>query len=282
MTSNKLTLIPILPLFGLGLLIELNQIALSEQNKSEFLEKSKISVSQRRWISNKEITEKLEPDLARLIEQGRKNPLRVAFSLKVESIPTPYGGNNREKHQEHLRNLRTRYAEIQKPLVDELKVKKQQVIYQSEYSAVVFALVTPKVIQEMALRKDVERIYLEHDGYHNSSELPQQNQNISRPAYVVQVFPSEKSIQSSIDSIKVVLTFGQEQIQVEIDSLQLILNGIDVTSQTRISGTRDYPPSRVNINYVIPHLKPGKHNAEIHFRTKNGKSQSYKWSFTLR
>lgn len=280
--SNKLNFIIVFALIGLGLLTKFNQIVLSEQNKSDFLEKSKISIFPSRQIDNKEITEKLEPDLARLIKQGRKNPLRVAFRLKVENIPASYRGNNREEHREHLRNLKTRYAEIQKPLVDELNARKQPVIYQSEYSAVVFALVAPEVIKQMALRKDVEQVYLEYDGYHNSSEPPQQNQNISRPAYVLQVLPSEKSIQSSVDSINVRLTFAREPIQVKLDSFQLILNNIDVTSQTQIGGTRNYPPSRLEINYVVPHLKPGKHNAEIRFRDRDGKRYSYKWSFTLR
>ncbi len=280
---KQLTFILIIPLFiaGLGLLIKSNQIALSKQNKYRFLEKSKISFPHPRRTSNKEITEKLEPDLARIIKQGRKNPLRVALHLKVENVPDPFVGNSPEERREHLRNRRTYYAKIQQPLVDELKVKKQQVIYQSEYSAVVFALVTPKIIQEMALRKDVERVYLEY-GYNNSSKPPQQNQNISRPAYVMQVFPSENSIQSSINSISADLNFAQEQIQVELSSIQLILNGVDVTSQTRIAGTRNYPPSSLTMEHVIPHLKSGKYSAEILFRTKNGKSQSYKWSFTLR
>lgn len=277
---NKLNLLLILPLIGL-LLTELNEIALSEQNKSDFFQNTNIYISQSRLSDNKKIAEKLEPNLAIVIKQGRKNPLRVAFHLKVENIPVAYRGNNREEHREHLINLRTRYAEIQKPLVDELNALKQPVIYQSEYSAVVFALVTPEVIQQMALRNDVERVYLEYDGY-NSSKPPQQHQNISRPAYVWEVLPSEKSIQSSVDSINVVLSFVQEPIQVKLDSFQLILNGIDVTSQTQIGGIRNYPPGRLEMNYVVPHLKPGKHNAEIGFRARDGKRYSYKWSFSLR
>ncbi|WP_292780810.1 MULTISPECIES: hypothetical protein [unclassified Nostoc] len=111
-------------------------------------------------INNKGFVGKLETELANRISQGSNSPIRVIFHLKEETVQ-PYRGSNRTEHQNHLNTLKSHYEAIQQPLVNQLKESNQRVIYQSLYTPIVVAEVTPLLIQTIAARSDVERIYLE-------------------------------------------------------------------------------------------------------------------------
>ncbi|NDJ22105.1 hypothetical protein GS682_10750 [Nostoc sp. B(2019)] len=111
-------------------------------------------------INNKGFVGKLEAELANRIAQGSNSPIRVVFSLRAKTV-RPYGQSNRAEYQN---TLRSHYAVIQQPLVNQLQESNQRVIYQSLYTPMVVAEVTPSLIQAIAARSDVERIYLERRG----------------------------------------------------------------------------------------------------------------------
>lgn len=110
-------------------------------------------------INNKGFVGKLETELVNRIAQGGNTPIKVIFHLKGETVQ-PYQGSNRTEHQNHLNTLKSHYQLIQQPLVNQLKESNQRVIYQSLYTPIVVAEVTPLLIQTIAARSDVERIYL--------------------------------------------------------------------------------------------------------------------------
>jgi hypothetical protein len=65
-------------------------------------------------------------------------------------------------------------------------------------------------------------------------------------------------------------------------SLQLFVDGKDVTSQSKITTTRDLPPSEVSIYYAPIGIKAGRHLAEIRFRqNKSDAVCQYRWCFTV-
>ncbi|MBW4684611.1 MAG: hypothetical protein KME40_05800 [Komarekiella atlantica HA4396-MV6] len=114
-------------------------------------------------INNKGFVGKLEAELANRIAQGSNSPIRVVFYLRAKTV-RPYGQPNRAEYQNYLNTLRSHYAVIQQPVVNQLQESNQRVIYQSLYTPMVVAEVTPSLIQAIATRSDVERIYLERRG----------------------------------------------------------------------------------------------------------------------
>lgn len=122
-------------------------------------------------INNKGFVGKLEEELATLIAQYSNSPIKVIFYLNSEMIP-PYQGSSRTEHQAHLNKLKDRYAEIQKPIVDELKKRGQQTLYQSLYAPLVVAEVSPSIIQMIAGRSDVNRIYLSRVLFRRQASFP--------------------------------------------------------------------------------------------------------------
>ena len=98
---------------------------------------------------------------------------------------------------------------------------------------------------------------------------------------VIEVYPSEDSTQTSVQYVGAKLNFqlGEEA---DYSSLRLFIDGVDVTNQSRIGGTRDVPPSRWRIGYTSNFSEPGKHHAEIRFQSQNGEKKSYSWSFLVK
>jgi hypothetical protein len=116
----------------------------------------------------------------------------------------------------------------------------------------------------------------------SSAKLPSKDLcATSRPAGVIKVFPSEKSVQASVSSVGVEFNFSR-QMRAHRNSFQLFVNGLDVTSKSRFSGTRDEPPSRVSISYNSSISKVGNYQAKVLFRTTDGSSNCYTWSFQVK
>jgi len=113
-------------------------------------------------IANKGFVGKLESELANRLSQESNSPINVVFSLKGTPA-APLRGNvqNRDQYEANLQSVKGRNAEIQRPIVNQLRENGQRVIYQSAYAPMVVATVTPSVIQAIAARSDVERVYLE-------------------------------------------------------------------------------------------------------------------------
>jgi hypothetical protein len=103
----------------------------------------------------------------------------------------------------------------------------------------------------------------------------------SHLAGVAKVFPSEKSVQASVSSVGVDFKFPQ-QIRADRKSFRLFIDGLDVTSKSHFSGTRDEPPSNIAIIYKSTIPKEGNHQAKVIFRTIDGSSICYAWSFQVK
>lgn len=229
-------------------------------------------------FNNRGFVGKLEAELANRLLQGSSNPISVVIWLKAETV-APLTGRTPAERQANLDILRTRYAKIQQPVVEQLEANGQQVIYQSLYSPVVAAAVTPQVIQRIAARTDVERIYLEKMG-DPRADLSRVVQ-VNRPNHVKEVFPSEGSTQTSVPYVGAQLSFTAIEPAV-LSEFQLFVDGVDVTTQSRISSTRDSAPSNASIYYTPKNLQPGTHHALVRFQIKNGRMISYNWSFSVK
>lgn len=101
------------------------------------------------------------------------------------------------------------------------------------------------------------------------------------PAQVVKVVPADGSAPARVEVVGAELNFTRGSPS-DLTSLQLLVDGVDVTSRSTIRMSRDWPPSAVSISYAPMRLKPGLHNAEARFRTVEGRMLSYAWSFTVR
>lgn len=98
---------------------------------------------------------------------------------------------------------------------------------------------------------------------------------------IVKVYPLEDSTQTSVEYVGARLNFklGEEA---DHNSLQLFIDGVDVTKQSWQVGSRDAPSSKWRIAYTVNFSKPGKHRAEIRFKSKDGTIKSYSWSFSVK
>lgn len=105
--------------------------------------------------------------------------------------------------------------------------------------------------------------------------------SVSRPAEVVAVFPTESAIQTSVQSVGANFQFTPQR-KAELGSFQLFINGVNVTSKSRFSATRDDLPSLANISLDLGIFQSGKYQAEIRFRTIDGFSNCYRWTFEVK
>jgi hypothetical protein len=98
------------------------------------------------------------------------------------------------------------------------------------------------------------------------------------PPQVVKVFPGGGSALARVEAIGAELDFtkGQES---DPASLQLFVDGVDVTRRSRMTLTDDWPPSSVRISYTPILLESGEHWAEIRFHTRERRTISYVWGF---
>ncbi|MCC5637422.1 S8 family serine peptidase [Nostoc sp. CHAB 5844] len=111
-------------------------------------------------LSNRGFFGKLEVGLDKLIKSGSDSPIDVVISLEQE-VFQPFHGTSDEEYKTYLNNLRSFYAKVQQPLVEQLKADGQQVTYQSLYTPMITARVTPSVIEKITSRADVKRMYIE-------------------------------------------------------------------------------------------------------------------------
>jgi hypothetical protein len=100
------------------------------------------------------------------------------------------------------------------------------------------------------------------------------------PPQVVKVLPSEGATSAQVDTIGATLNF-QKGERADPASLQLFVDGVDVTAESRRAGTGDWPPSHWEISYPAAKLRPGVHQAEVRFRTEAGGALQCAWTFTI-
>jgi hypothetical protein len=93
----------------------------------------------------------------------------------------------------------------------------------------------------------------------------------------LKVFPSDGSAIPHGRAIGAELDFTTGEA-VDPASLQLFVDGADVTAQSQVTLRRDWPPSFVSISYIPVGLEPGVHRVEVRFRTVHYRTLfSTKW-----
>ena len=102
-----------------------------------------------------------------------------------------------------------------------------------------------------------------------------------RPIQLVQLTPEENA-RSVNPEVTVIASFdflsGSHPILPQ--SLRLILDGVDVTEQSRIAATEDMPSSQGEILYEPSQpLAVGQHTVEVIFANDQNEAYSYTWSF---
>lgn len=102
-----------------------------------------------------------------------------------------------------------------------------------------------------------------------------------RPPQVDEVFPREQSTNTHVQTVSAQLNFKKGE-KVAPGSLQLFIDGVDVTSQAKIVSTRDWPPSHIEISYKLNGSEPGIYSAEVRFQTQEGRTNSYSWPFSIK
>ncbi|HEV8643130.1 MAG TPA: hypothetical protein VGV13_18755 [Methylomirabilota bacterium] len=101
------------------------------------------------------------------------------------------------------------------------------------------------------------------------------------PPQVLRVFPPDGSTPGQVPAITAELDFTRGEPG-DAASLRLLVDGVDVTAQSRITQTRDWPPSFVSISYTPARLQPGTHRAEVRFRTATGATVGHAWTFAVK
>lgn len=101
------------------------------------------------------------------------------------------------------------------------------------------------------------------------------------PAQVLRVFPADGTASTQVLAVGAELDFTRGHAA-DASSLRLVVDGVDVTAQSRVTQTRDWPPSFVSISYGPGQLSPGLHRAEIRFATATGAAVSHAWTFTIK
>lgn len=107
------------------------------------------------------------------------------------------------------------------------------------------------------------------------------NRTNTYPPQLLKVFPPEESTQSYVPSIGANLNFKLGEGG-DLGSLQLFVDGVDVTPQSRIANTRDWPSSHVEISYTPNFSEAAIHCTEVRFQTLEGKTISHNWCFSVK
>jgi len=99
------------------------------------------------------------------------------------------------------------------------------------------------------------------------------------PAQVLRVFPPDGSTPAQVGAVGAELDLTRGQAG-DASSLRLWVDGVDVTALSRVTQTRDSPPSFVSITYTPTGLPPGLHRAEVRFDA-GGSTLTHAWTFTV-
>lgn len=101
-----------------------------------------------------------------------------------------------------------------------------------------------------------------------------------QPPWVLRELPPTGSTPAHVAAIGAELDLTKAE-GADPASLQLTVDGVDVTLRSTITMTRDWPPSFVSIVYTPTQLQPGAHRAEARLRTKDDRTLSYAWTFAI-
>src|SRR4028118_118852 len=82
-----------------------------------------------------------------------------------------------------------------------------------------------------------------------------------RPPQVREVFPLDKSTHTYVPSISAELDFTVAE-EVDPGSLKLFIDGVDVTPQAQMGGTRAWPPTPPRLSHLPKDAHHGTHRAQ--------------------
>jgi hypothetical protein len=108
-------------------------------------------------------------------------------------------------------------------------------------------------------------------------------QQAQRPIELVQVTPDENDrLTNSKITVSARFEFLRGRRPVLPRSLKLLIDGVDVTRQSRIAATEDTPSSQGEILYTPSQpFSVGQHTAEVRFANDQDKPFSYTWNFYI-
>jgi hypothetical protein len=110
------------------------------------------------------------------------------------------------------------------------------------------------------------------------SQVP--NCEKQRPIQIEYLLPGENATIVNSNTVEVGLNFLPEPHPVVARSLRLIIDGVDLTRQSRFIAAKDSltQPDDFLFKPSKP-FSPGKHTAEVHFTDNQNKQYSYTWNF---
>jgi hypothetical protein len=91
--------------------------------------------------------------------------------------------------------------------------------------------------------------------------------------------PAVKARVAGPTTVSVVLDLTRGDVT-DPSSIRMLVDGADITSHCRVVGTRDVPPSRVEVTCPLGALDAGLHAAEVRLGPP-GLGYSYRWDFTV-
>lgn len=102
-----------------------------------------------------------------------------------------------------------------------------------------------------------------------------------RPSQIVKVSPDENAkLTNSEATVSARFEFLRGSRPILPLSLKLLIDGVDVTEQSRIAATEDSPSSQGEILFKPSQpFSAGKHTAEVRFADDKDKQFSYTWNF---
>jgi hypothetical protein len=107
-----------------------------------------------------------------------------------------------------------------------------------------------------------------------------------RPEEISAIFPEENGAACPETEVSVGFSLAGAMLkdgEVDPTVFSLALDGKDVTAETDIRGTMDFPQSQATLIYRAEKpLRPGRHESAVSFPSKEaGKTQTYVWAFRV-
>ena len=100
------------------------------------------------------------------------------------------------------------------------------------------------------------------------------------PEQVISVTPAAGASSGPRPGIEAVLDLSRGP-PIDLGSLRVLVDGVDLAQQCAFAASRDVPPSRVEIRCPGIDLAPGVHEAKLTSTLASGGAFSYDWAFRV-
>lgn len=122
-------------------------------------------------------------------------------------------------------------------------------------------------------------------GHETSQTTP--TPHAQRPAEILSVIPEEDSVTCPTTEVGARFMLKGAMLrdgEMDATAFSLALDGEDVTAETKLRGTMDFPQSHGDLVYEISEpLPPGRHEVTVWFPdAKTGDTRIYAWGFDVK